>query len=176
MSQPAITVGVDGSPASDAALVYACDDAAARDVAVRAVTVWWVGPVMPEDHALAAEHRRAHAGQVQAAAVARALAEFEEPPVVTSHLVHGEPSTALIEAAHGSSCLVIGSEHKGIWRRVTETSISARCIRNCDVPVIVVPWVPNPLSSQLDNLLDMDLDAELSDRDHRGRAGIDTFA
>lgn len=65
---------------------------------------------------------------------------------------------------------MIGSEHECIWRRVTETSISARCIRECGIPVIVVPWVPDPSTDQMD----IDLDAELFDQDHRQHAGVHT--
>lgn len=142
MSRPSITVGVDGSPASDAALLYALDEAVARRLQVSVVTVFWVGPVLAEHHQASLVARHDEAADVQSAAMARALADHEHPPVVRTHLVHGDPAAVLIEAAHHSTALVIGSEHTPLLRQVNEGSISARCVRNCAVPVTVVPWPP----------------------------------
>lgn len=156
-----ITVGVDGSPASDAALVYALDEAAARGARVLAVTAWWVGPVLPDSGSSALATRRAAAASVQASAIARACAEIDDPPTVLTRLAHGDPSVMLIDAARHTSCLVIGTEHKSIFRRVTEGSVSARCVRNCAVPVIVVPWIAHPKLQTRGIDLDIDLEAEL---------------
>jgi nucleotide-binding universal stress UspA family protein len=152
MAAPGITVGVDGSHASDAALVYALDEAVSRDMPVLAVTVWWLGPVLHELHDEISEERHAEAGRVQDSAIERALAEVDDPEVVSASitrlLVHGDPAEALVEAARDSNHLVVGSEHKHLLRRVTEGSVSARCVRNSAVPVTVVPWPPQTESER----------------------------
>lgn len=171
-----VAVGVDGSPASDAALVYALEEATARRAGVLAVTAWWVGPVLPEHHRDAMRAGRHTAEVLQAGAIARAQAEVDDSPEVLTRLEHGDASAALLEAARRTACLVIGSEHKGLLRRVSEGSVSARVVRNCEVPVVVVPWLsPAALAvRQLDVYLDLDLEAELAlDVD---RPSFDTLA
>ena len=140
MSTYGTAVGVDGSPASDAALVYAFDDAAARGGSVLVVTAWWVGPVLPEDRDHEMDQHRSAASLTQDRAIVRASAEVDGVPTIARRLVHGEPAAALLQAAEDCDQLVVGSVHKGLWRRVTEGSVSAQCVRNSPVPVTVVPW------------------------------------
>lgn len=135
-----IVVGVDGTPASKAALEFALREGAIRGSAVEVVTVWtWAGvgdkltgPETPHD-------ARERAQRQQDEAVAEVLDRIYDPPVVSRQIVEGDPAKALLRAARGADYLVVGSAHKGLVKRALLGSVSETCVRHARCPVVVIP-------------------------------------
>jgi nucleotide-binding universal stress UspA family protein len=134
-----IVVGVDGSPASLAALNWAVAEATVSGREVRAVAAWSYAPaldpggvVMPVDEMAAAHQRTLEEliGKVTGG-----------HPAVPVHpeLIEGEPAEALLEASKGASMLVLGSHGHGRLMKVLLGSVSARCVRRADCPVVIIP-------------------------------------
>lgn len=140
-----ITVGVDGSKASTTAMQFALEEAKLRSATVRAVTAW------ESDTAYAArgfplldEERAAHvksATAVQDKAIELALQAMSDAPSIERRIVRGRPGQALVALSADAGLLVVGTEHKGVLKRVVVGSTSAHCAKYSRVPVVVVPFV-----------------------------------
>ena len=141
MKPGAVAVGVDGSPASDAALAFAMEEAVAGRRDVHAVTAWWIGPALPEEHGARRDVHHQQAERVQAAAIDRVLGHTAAPVQIHRVVAHGPPPDVLVDRARDEYLLVIGTSHKGNIKRALEGSVSADCVRRCVRPVIVVPYV-----------------------------------
>lgn len=145
MTDQIITVGVDGSKSSLEALRFALDEAQLRDATVRAVTAWQVQEIYAADSgALFPEERAGYekrATELQDKAVESVTRGREESPPIERQIVRAEPGQALVEYSRDATLLVVGTEHKGILKRVAVGSTSAYCSRRSRVPVVVVPYV-----------------------------------
>ncbi|MFF7491100.1 universal stress protein [Streptomyces luteogriseus] len=135
---PRVVVGVDGSPASRAALRWAIRHAGMVDGAVEAVYVWdtpsargWSGPAADPDFDLE-QARERFAQEV------RAVLPGEPPPRLRERLVQGDPSEALIQASEGAELLVVGRRGIGGFARAMLGSVSQRCAQHAACPVVVV--------------------------------------
>src|SRR4028118_2324835 len=107
-----IVVGVDGTSTGQAALIFAMREAAMRGSALEVVTAWtWDAPRHPALGARRAAVRE-RAEQAQEAAISAALASTSAPPVISRHVVRGEPGPALLEVARAADYLVVGTEHR----------------------------------------------------------------
>lgn len=140
-----IVVGVDGTPASKAALKFAIGEAAARGSAVEVVTAWrWYGP--REALAGPATPREAleSAQSIQDEAVAQVLRAVPGSPIVSRQVVQGDPAEVLLRAGRGADYLVLGTEHKGILKRAVLGSVSETCVRRATCPVVVVRATDEP--------------------------------
>lgn len=133
-----ITVGVDGSHGSKAALEFALEEGAARGCTVEIVTTWSLGPALRETIT--------DTVRIEQTAAARRLqdellAEIGTPenPQIVHRLIHGDPGEALVNAARNSAMLVVGSGHKSAVSRTLIGSVSEYCVRHAPVPVVVVP-------------------------------------
>lgn len=140
-----ITVGVDGSKASTAAVQFALEEAKLRGLTVRAVTAWESQTVAAaRGFPLLDEERDAHlksATTVQDKAIELALREVEDAPSIERRIVRGQPGEALVALSVDAGLLVVGTEHKGALKRVVLGSTSAHCAQYSRVPVVVVPFV-----------------------------------
>ena len=133
-----IVVGVDGSPASKAALRWALAQARLSGARVHAVAAWespvvngWGYAVPYEDLALAA-------GKVLGESVQEALG-FEEPDVaVLESVVPGHPAQVLIDASAHAALLVVGSRGHGAFAGTLLGSVSQHCVQHAGCPVVVV--------------------------------------
>jgi nucleotide-binding universal stress UspA family protein len=144
ITQP-LVVGVDGTPSSDAALRFACAEAAARRLPLAIVHAWQPvpayatsglmgpGPVSP------APIEMAEAGQRvldEAAAVADA---FVAPVVHEEYLLEATASAALLEASEAALLMVVGgrdrARHEPGWLGPVPIRLAAKA--RC--PVVVVP-------------------------------------
>lgn len=135
-----VVVGVDGTESSRAALAFALEEAAIRDVRVIALLAWTFGTTLHDaGPADTYEQLESAAEQQLAARVAEALADLGNAPVVEQRVVHGDSGTALVEAADGAAVLVVGSGRKGPLARAVLGSTSEFCVRHSPVPVLVVP-------------------------------------
>ncbi|MBX9360574.1 universal stress protein [Streptomyces massasporeus] len=135
---PRVVVGVDGSPASHAALRWAVRHARMVGGAVEAIYVWdtpsargWSGPAVDPDFDL--EQARERFAQEL-----RAVFPGEQPPRLREHLVQGDPSEALIQASEGAELLVVGRRGIGGFARAMLGSVSQRCAQHAACPVVVV--------------------------------------
>jgi nucleotide-binding universal stress UspA family protein len=136
-----IVVGVDGSPASLAAVEFAVKEASWRGGSVTAVHVS-TGPFPLV--ATTEEPRRIHqrdADPTEAAAVAETLAGWEEkfPDVVMDRIfMVGHAVPALVDAARGTDLLVVGSRGRGAFTRHLLGSVSLGVLHLAECPVAVV--------------------------------------
>lgn len=120
-----VVVGVDGSPASLAALDLAGDEAAARVTPLLVVCAAQTSDA-PDG---------AHASEILDAAVARALAEHPALSV-TGELVAGDPAEGLLAALREAALGVIGRRHRTAGER-PDGSVALRVLNRTQVPVIV---------------------------------------
>ena len=145
MPEEVITVGVDGSKASAAAVQFALTEAKLRGATVRAVTAWEAETAYAaRGFALLDEERAAlvkSATTVQDKTMQLALRAVEDAPTIERKVVRGRPGQALVELSADASLLVVGTEHKGALKRVVVGSTGAHCAKYSRVPVVVVPFV-----------------------------------
>jgi nucleotide-binding universal stress UspA family protein len=139
MRPSVIVVGVDGTSTGQAALIFAMREAAMRGSALEVVTAWtWDAARHPALGARPAAVRE-RAEQAQEAAISAALASTSAPPVISRHVVQGEPGPALLEVARAADYLVVGTEHRNAVARALLGSVSRYCMRHAACPVVVVP-------------------------------------
>jgi nucleotide-binding universal stress UspA family protein len=138
-----VAVGVDGSPASDAAVGFAFDEADLRGatlVALRAVT----GPGLtgPSD-VLGYDPRFAEAREVKLLADALARYHDEHPDVLVRRQVRWAPATGtLVDASRDTQLTVVGARGTG---RMLGTRLGAVChalLHDTTAPVAVVHAAP----------------------------------
>ncbi|MFI2635995.1 universal stress protein [Streptomyces collinus] len=141
---PRVVVGVDGSPASHAALRWAVHHARMVGGAVEAIYVWdtpsargWSGPAVDPDFDLE-QARERFAQEV------RAVFPGGQPPRLQEHLVQGDPSEALVQASEGAELLVVGRRGIGGFARAMLGSVSQRCAQHAACPVVVVHQEKDP--------------------------------
>jgi hypothetical protein len=118
-------VAVDGSPASVRALVWALRRAAELGVRVEALTTWPLhGPVFIREVAGHFCEPRWRAREVQADAVARALAVVDHAPPYELHVLNADLVDALVRASAHAVHVVVGSDGPvptgGTRRRLSE--------------------------------------------------------
>jgi nucleotide-binding universal stress UspA family protein len=162
---PAIVVGVDGTPASQAALVFALREGARRGGAVEVVTAWaFQGPYEEVAGSESIEQLRAHAEHTQDETVTAALRRIDAQPVVSRSVVQGSPGPVLLAASRAADYLVVGSAHKPAPHTNAMTapatrfqlgSVSQYCLRHATIPVMVVP-VPARLAKHRTKLTESD--------------------
>jgi nucleotide-binding universal stress UspA family protein len=143
-----IVVGVDGSPASQAALEFAAEEAGLRKAKLVAVHAWsYVSPPPVGDLGMTPmeggdvpgllEAERAAAG----AALSRALEKAFPTPAsveVEPRLVEGDPAEALVSEAAGADLIVVGSRGRGDVASALLGSVSSHVVQHADCPVVVV--------------------------------------
>jgi nucleotide-binding universal stress UspA family protein len=153
---PAIVVGVDGTPASEAALIFALREGARRGGAVEVVTAWsWPRQFDQAAAAEPVEQLRTHAELTQDEIVTAALKRIDAQPVVSRSVVQGAPGPVLLAASRDADYLVVGSAHKRVATRFLLGSVSQHCVRHATIPVMVVP-VPARLAGHRSDLEDSD--------------------
>ncbi|GAA0950232.1 universal stress protein [Virgisporangium aurantiacum] len=135
-----VVVGVDGSPASQRALAFAHDYAAAHNRVLVALHAWrWPVPAGPGEPVPLVYDRdllRSAEERVLGAAIA---ALPPDPPVpVEPRLVAGRASPALIEASAGASLTVVGSRGRGGFTGLLLGSVSHQVLHHAVGPVAVV--------------------------------------
>jgi nucleotide-binding universal stress UspA family protein len=161
-----IVVGVDGSPASRRALVWAVEEARHRDAALTVVYAY--GP--PEDYnpyalavgpaftmAGAAELGRQTSEDVRAGAERAREARFQraegllgsmideaagrdaEVVVTLLPIADSRPSRVLLSEAQDAAMLVVGTRGRGQLSSLVMGSVSRDCITRAPCPVVVVP-------------------------------------
>jgi nucleotide-binding universal stress UspA family protein len=139
---PRIVVGVDGSPSSRAALVWAVRQAELTGASVEAVIAWHypvlVGgvPFAPMGAVYTADY-----GEFAATVLNGVLLETVDPdgPVkVSSTVREGNAAQVLLEASVGADLLVVGSRGHGGFTEAMLGSVSQACVHHARCPVVIV--------------------------------------
>jgi nucleotide-binding universal stress UspA family protein len=134
-----IVVGVDGSPASAAAVEFSIREASHRGAVVTAIHVSTSPfPLL----ATTSEPEVIHRGDVDPEeAAAETLAGYEEefPDVSVERIfMVGHPVPALVKASHGADLLVVGSRGHGAFTRMLLGSVSLGVLHLASGPVAVI--------------------------------------
>jgi len=141
---PRIVVGVDGSPGSKTALLWAMTQARQTGATIEAVTVWqdpatygtaygWLSATFDGDT------RATTIAKVLAETVAEVSDQVGAGVTVVERVVQGHPVEALLEAAAGARLLVVGSRGHGAFAAIMLGSVSQHCVQHAPCPVVVVP-------------------------------------
>jgi nucleotide-binding universal stress UspA family protein len=142
-----VVVGVDGSTASQAALVYAAGTARDTSAPLVVVCAWnvlaehgaWVGVdarvLIDRDDLLRAE--RTAAREILDAAVERVRTEYAEV-ALTASLVEAAPAAALITAGADAGLVVVGTRGHGAFTSLLLGSVSHAVVYASTRPVAVV--------------------------------------
>jgi nucleotide-binding universal stress UspA family protein len=145
----AITVGVDGSRESRAALRVALEEAALRQarLAVVCASEWEelsvVGPgltPLPEGAEPARRAMRAHRDWARGT-IERMLGEFEheaEGVRIDRRPCEGDPISVLVDESAHSDLLVVGSRGRGAFASRLLGSVSGECAHHARCPVMIV--------------------------------------
>ena len=142
--QGVVVVGTDGSKGSVHALHFAFEEALRRGVGAEVITAWTVTSPYTDDYsARVLDEAHEHATAVQEKAIARALDGMDTTPPISRSVVHGYGGSVLVEAARDAAVLVVGHTQRSRLARAISGSVSAECLQNSSVPVILVPD-PNP--------------------------------
>ena len=135
MQRP-ILLGVDGSPASEAAIGFAFDEAARRGVGVRALHAWSdVGANTifgPDWHEF-----RDDGEELLVERLASWQAQYPDVPV-ERWIVCDNPAKWLIDEAGEAQLVVVGSHGRGGFAGMLLGSVSTAVAESCDVSVVVV--------------------------------------
>jgi len=137
-----IAVGVDGSPASVAALRWAADLARLSDAEIVAVRAWHVAlaclaPYAPVSRRPTQEGERAGAEADLAGAMLTALGPAPDVKVRAA-LVCGPPARVILNQCADADLLVLGGHHADSPLRQTVGAIAATCLRQAPCPVVIV--------------------------------------
>lgn len=141
-------VGVDGSPASVAALAWAATEARLRRAELDAVYAW----ENPEQHrAPYAERRGLPSPEEDRAAAAARLARsvraafgHAPPPRLRTEVAEGRPERVLPDRAAGTELLVLGSALRTGNIRDAAGSVHRACLNCVRCPVVIVRHVMEP--------------------------------
>ncbi|MHA7651653.1 universal stress protein [Mycobacterium sp. ML4] len=148
-----ILVGVDGSPASNAAVVWAARDAELKQLPLTIVHVvntdvaTW--PPMPYPDTWAVwqedEGRKVVAEAVK---IAEDAALTDRKLTIKTELVHSTPVSTMIEMSKDAAILALGSAGRGAVARLLMGSVSSSVVRHAYCPVAVIhdedPLMPDP--------------------------------
>ena len=136
-----VVVGVDGSPAAEAALRWAVADAVARRSTLEVVNSWEApviyGPVVgtfPYD----VDAIESDVHQLVDRTVADATASAPDL-VVSGTVVAGRPASSLLDVAKGADLVVVGRRGLGGFGRLLLGSVSDHVARHAGTTVAVVP-------------------------------------
>ena len=131
-----VLVGIDGSPASEAAIALAFDEASRRGVELAALHAWSDVGVFPM---LGMDWRDSEAKGQEI--LAERLAGWQEqyPDVHVKRLIFcDKPSRWLLKEAERAQLVVVGSHGRGGFAGMLLGSVSSRVAQSATVPVVVV--------------------------------------
>ncbi|GAB3887612.1 universal stress protein [Kibdelosporangium lantanae] len=136
-----VVVGVDGSPASEAAIAYAFDEAARRGCALVAVHTWEEVFLDPELRADQIRFDTTALEDRERELLSQRLAGWPEkyPEVpVTQMVAKGHPVRILLEQAEQAQLVVVGSRGLGGYHGMLLGSISQSLVNYAQCPLVVV--------------------------------------
>lgn len=141
-----IVVGVDGSPASRDALVWALDEARLREARLTVVHAWAVpltayatpyGAVLTDD--LIAANRDTANDLLD-----NLLDDMDTTGVdVQRTIVEGPAAETLLDATKDADLLVVGSRGRGGFSGLLLGSVSQQCAHHASCPTVIVRALPS---------------------------------
>jgi len=138
-----IIVGVDGSPASDAAVGWAAHDAVMRGVPLTLIHVqdpatrtWSQAKVLEE----VAGWQKAEGGGILANAskIAHDIANDTSHITINGELLFSAPGPALVDRSEDAELIVVGTDGRGALTRSLLGSVSSGLVRHAGCPVAVI--------------------------------------
>lgn len=135
-----VLVGVDGSEGSLRALTWALEEAAIRESAIEAVTVWQSPEDFPRDVSFPVDE--GELAERAKARLAKAIAETagtHASVAVEPIVLEGDPAERLCQRAGPTDLLVVGSRGHGTFTRLLLGSVSSKCARHRRSPIVIVP-------------------------------------
>lgn len=136
-----VVVGVDGSPASRAAVRWAVEEGERRGCAVEVVHAWHVDHAMvigPMSASVAASMDPAVLRDGHQAVLDEVVGEVDTDVEVRPVLVEGDARDVLVKASEHAALLVVGSRGVGPVREVLLGSVSSYCVHHAQCPVVVL--------------------------------------
>ncbi|MCP2322903.1 nucleotide-binding universal stress UspA family protein [Hamadaea flava] len=137
-----VLLAVDGSPAGDAAVGFAFQEAALRNVPLWALHVWAhpTADVATEMQPLIFDESVARENEERLIidALARWRTEFPDVDLRTQ-VVHGRVRRTILEATRGAQIIVLGSRGFGGFKGMLLGSVSQAALYHSDCPVVIVP-------------------------------------
>ncbi|WP_131746110.1 universal stress protein [Frankia sp. Cppng1_Ct_nod] len=134
-----VTVGVDGSASSVAALRWAAREAVYRDVPLRVVHALAVAATpYPDFLALVGPALVDHANDVLDDALAAGLRDAPRQLCVSSEVVVDSAARALLLESTTSQLVVVGARGHGGFAELLLGSVGDQCVRHAACPVAVV--------------------------------------
>lgn len=183
-----VVVGVDGSPASNAAVVWAARDAAMRNVPLTVVHVVatdvaiWPPMPFPETWGVWQEDE---GRKIVAAAVkfAEEAVPTERKLTINGEIVFAAPVSTMLEMSSDAELMVVGSTGRGALARALLGSVSSSLVHRASCPVAVIrdedPLMPHPLRAPVLLGLDGSPASELAIAvafDEASRRGVELIA
>ena len=145
MNPSEIVVGVDGSPASHAALRWAVRHAARDKATITAVEVGHRARLAPgtsyavQPYGMAPPIERATHPTRLHDAVQAVRGSIQDAPAIRELHVDGEPGVELTRIAESASMLVLGHTPHGRLTELILGSTATECLRHARCPVVLVP-------------------------------------
>lgn len=139
--EPTIVVGVDGSPESRAALVWACQEAHLRGSAVTAVAVWNAFPVTTDPMTGLSAWEFPDPEKTTRDTLRTMVKEVgDDFPGVTIHrlVLSGHPAEQLIRLSASASMVVVGAVGHGGFVGMLIGSTSRHVLAHSTCTVVVV--------------------------------------
>jgi nucleotide-binding universal stress UspA family protein len=136
-----IVVGVDGSPSSRKALVWAAGEAADHGADLVVINVWEHTLLPPAGSVSVSEHYVPDASQRTAEDLVQVIKEElgDDPPVpVRANVKQGRPAKVLMEESAGADLLVVGERGHGGFVGLVLGSVSQHVAAYAKCPVAVV--------------------------------------
>jgi nucleotide-binding universal stress UspA family protein len=183
-----MVVGVDGSPASNAATCWAARDAALRNIPLTVVSVVTtptaIYPPVPYPDSLGVwledKGRKAAARAVK---IAEDAMPTDRKVAIKSEIVFATPAEALVKMSDEAEMIVVGSSGKGMLVRGFLGSVSSSVVRHANCPVAVIrdedPLMPDPQHAPVLVGIDGSPASELATEiafDEASRRGVDLIA
>lgn len=138
---PRVVVGCDNTPASDAALRFAADEARLRG-GVLVVVAAFDGPIDPDldDYDIPLDDLHTAAADAAVASLQRALAvpanDLPRHDIVT---VEGDPGRAVLAQAADAVLLVIGTHNRSLLQRLLSRGTATELLAASTIPVAIIP-------------------------------------
>lgn len=135
-----IAVGLDETPSSRKAMIWAAREAARRGATLQVITAWsWDAMEGAPLAAIDPEAMKEAAEMVQKKALEIVTPHLEDHPVISTQIVQTTPAEALIEASKHADLVVVGSHGRGPVRAMLQGSVSQSVVRHATCPVVVMP-------------------------------------
>ncbi|MFD9894751.1 universal stress protein [Amycolatopsis sp. NPDC059027] len=133
-----IIIGLDGSPAGDAALRWALGQARSDD-RLEALYVAPRDSLLPGTSlALQPHGRRPVRPPISAERIDAVRAEFADAAPVKDRIVHGDAASELVAASATADLLVVGARRTTALGQLVLGSVAGHCVGHAQCPVVVI--------------------------------------